>query len=76
MKIRGNTNSQQMQLYFGTKVQEHYEEYEIRPLRSSYPSYLSFGTEYETAWMSKEEIQKIRKEWREASIDGGKRVVS
>ncbi len=76
VKIKGNTNSQQMQLYFGTRVYDRYKEYEIKPLRSSYPGYLSFGAEYETAWMSKEEIQKLRKAWKEASIDGGKRVVS
>jgi radical SAM superfamily enzyme YgiQ (UPF0313 family) len=76
VKIKGNTNSQQMQLYFGTRIYEGYEKHGVKPLRSSYPSYLSFGTEYETAWMSKGEIRKVRKAWKNASIDGGKRVVS
>ena len=32
--------------------------------------------EFETEWMSEEEIGKVRSAWRAESLDGGKRVVS
>jgi len=76
VQIKGNTNSQQMQLYFGTDVYERYREFGILPLRSECPQYLSLGTEYETEFMSSEEIKRIREAWKEASMDGGRRLVS
>jgi hypothetical protein len=48
----------------------------VAPLRESFPPYLSIGTEFETRWMPKHEIDKIKKAWGAASLDGGKRVVS
>jgi anaerobic magnesium-protoporphyrin IX monomethyl ester cyclase len=76
VEIKGNTNSQQMQIYFGTDVCENYKEYGIIPIRSEYPPYLSIGTEYETEWMSREEIKMVREAWKRASLDGGRRLVS
>jgi radical SAM superfamily enzyme YgiQ (UPF0313 family) len=74
--IRGNSNAQQMQLYFGSRINECYREHGIRPLRASYPSHLSIGTEFETDWMSSEDIATVRGAWRDASADGGRRVVT
>jgi radical SAM superfamily enzyme YgiQ (UPF0313 family) len=74
--IRGNTNAQQMQLYFGSDITENHEQYGIRPLRRSFPPYLAIGTEFETDWMSHSEILQVRAAWRAASADGGKRIVS
>jgi anaerobic magnesium-protoporphyrin IX monomethyl ester cyclase len=76
VKIMGNTNSQQMQIYFGTHLAEHYEEYNIRPLNNNRPAYMSIGAQYETQWFGTHELQKIQTMWRENSLDGGKRIVS
>jgi len=76
VKIMGNTNSQQMQLYFGTHMARHYEEYNIRPLSTNRPAYLCVGNNYETDCMNYKEIQKIQTLWRANSLDRGKRIVS
>ena len=76
VKIQGNSNAQQMQLYFGSKIYDGFSRHGVRPLRDSFPAYLSPGTEFETEWMSAADIQKVKKAWRAESLDGGKRVVS
>jgi len=45
-------------------------------LRDSFKPYTSIGTEFETEWLSKSEIEKIKAAWRAESLDGGKRIVS
>jgi radical SAM superfamily enzyme YgiQ (UPF0313 family) len=74
--IKGNTNAQQMRLYFGTPLQERHRRFGIHPLEEKRPPYLSIGVRYETEWMKVEEIHRIRDLWRSASLDGGKRLVS
>lgn len=76
VEIRGNSNAQQMQLYFGSEICSDCGRYGIIPLRTDLPPYLSIGTEFETRWMKKEQIEKVKKAWRAESVDGGKRVVS
>jgi len=76
VQIRGNSNAQQMQIYFGSELCSHYEQHGVMPLRDNFPPYLSVGAEFETRWMSKGEIEEVRAAWRAASVDGGKRVVS
>ena len=76
VKIQGNSNAQQMQLYFGSEICTDYARYGVIPLREGFPPYLSIGTEFETQWMSKREIDEIKRAWRAESLDGGKRVVS
>ena len=76
VKIMGNTNSQQMQIYFGTHMARHYEKYNIRPLNSERPAYVSIGSQYETDHMKYEEIKKIQELWRAHSLDRGRRIVS
>jgi len=76
VKIMGNTNSQQMQIYFGTHMERHYEDYNIRPLNKNRPVYLSIGCQYETDQMNHDEIQRVQGLWRAHSLDGGKRIVS
>jgi radical SAM superfamily enzyme YgiQ (UPF0313 family) len=76
VKIRGNSNAQQMQLYFGSEITNHCTEHGVRPLRDQLPPYLSIGTEFETEWMSKEEIEQVKATWRSESLDGGRRIVS
>jgi len=76
VKIRGNSNAQQMHLYFGTKLHDALNENGIRPLRDDLPPFLALGGEFETEWMSKAEIKEVKAAWRAASMDGGKRVVS
>ena len=76
VKIRGNSNAQQMQLYFGSAICADYAQYGVTPLRETFPPYLSMGTEFETRWMSKREIEEIKEAWRAESLDGGKRLVS
>lgn len=74
--VRGNTNAQQMQIYFGTDIQADPAAFGIRPLPETVPSYLSIGSRYETDWMSTEQIQTVGRLWKAASLDGGKQVVS
>jgi len=76
VKIQGNSNAQQMHLYFGAKLYENPTENGIRPLREDLPPFLAIGGEFETDWMSKDEIKEVKSAWRAASLDGGKRVVS
>jgi radical SAM superfamily enzyme YgiQ (UPF0313 family) len=76
VKIMGNTNSQQMQIYFGTYIDRHYEEYNIQPLNTERPAYLSVGSHYETDCMNYKEMERIQDLWRAHSLDRGKRIVS
>lgn len=76
VKIMGNTNSQQMQIYFGTHMAQHYKDYNIRPLNTRRPAYLSIGCQYETDHMAYSDIQKIQALWRAHSLDRGRRIVS
>jgi radical SAM superfamily enzyme YgiQ (UPF0313 family) len=76
VKIRGNSNAQQMQLYFGTELHSSYRKHGIRPLRDNLPPYLAIGAAFETEWMSEKEIEQVKNAWRAESLDGGKRVVS
>jgi len=76
VKIMGNTNSQQMQIYFGTHMAEHYQQYHIKPINENRPAYISVGSQYETDQMTHHEIRKVQEIWRVHSLDGGKRVVS
>ncbi len=74
--VRGNTNPQQMQIYFGTDIQRHPETYGVVPFEETFPPYLSVGSRYETRWMRTEEIQEVGRLWKKASLDGGKHIVS
>ena len=76
VKIRGNSNSQQMQVYFGTEVFDSYQEYGIRPREKNNPPYISIGKQYETEELSCHEIKKISTIWERESLDGVKRRVS
>ncbi|OIP30422.1 MAG: hypothetical protein CO106_10450 [Deltaproteobacteria bacterium CG_4_9_14_3_um_filter_44_9] len=76
VKIRGNSNSQQMQVYFGTDVFNSYHEFGVRPLEKNIPAYMSIGKQYETEHLSSEELKKIRLIWEKESLDGVKRKVS
>ncbi len=76
VKIMGNTNSQQMQIYFGTHMARHYKDYNIRPLNTKRPPYLSIGCQYETDSMNIQELNKVQDMWRAQSLDRGRRIVS
>jgi radical SAM superfamily enzyme YgiQ (UPF0313 family) len=76
VKVRGNTNAQQMQVYFGTKIHEEPERFGIRGLGENVPDYLSLGSRYETEWMTGSEIEEMGRRWKAASEDGGKHIVS
>jgi len=74
--VRGNSNAQQMQLYFGSAIIRNPEAHGIHPLRDDLPVYLALGDEFETEWMSRSEMDEVRAAWSAASVDGGKRIVS
>jgi anaerobic magnesium-protoporphyrin IX monomethyl ester cyclase len=76
VKIQGNSNAQQMQIYFGSRVTAEPHSFGVKPLRKRVAPYHSIGTEFETEWMNKSEIDRVRKAWLAASLDGGKRLVS
>ena len=74
--VRGNSNAQQMQLYFGSAIIRNPQTHGIRPLRDDMPAYLALGDEFETEWMSRKDMDEVRAAWSAASADGGKRIVS
>jgi len=74
--VRGNSNAQQMQLYFGSAIIRNPQTHGIRPMREDMPAYLALGDEFETDWMSRKEMDEVRSAWSAASADGGKRIVS
>ncbi len=74
--VRGNSNAQQMQLYFGSAIIRNHEAHGIQPLRDDLPPYLALGDEFVTEWMSRTEMDEVRAAWSAASADGGKRIVS
>ena len=74
--VRGNSNAQQMQLYFGSAIIKNPGAHGIHPLRDDLPPYLALGDEFETEWMSREDMDEVRAAWSAASADGGKRIVS
>jgi radical SAM superfamily enzyme YgiQ (UPF0313 family) len=74
--VRGNSNAQQMQLYFGSAIIRNPEGHGIHPLRDDLPPYLALGDEFFTDWMSRTEMDEVRAAWSAASADGGKRIVS
>jgi radical SAM superfamily enzyme YgiQ (UPF0313 family) len=76
VKVRGNTNAQQMQVYFGTQIQQESERFGIRTFEEPIPVYLSTGSRYETEWMKTSEIEEMGRRWKAASEDGGKHIVS
>lgn len=76
IKIQGNSNAQQMQLYFGAPVTEDYKKFGIKPFPEKRPTYISIGDRYETETMTKEEIAFIKTLWAEHSLDKGRRIVS
>ena len=74
--IRGNSNAQQTQIYFGTELQHRHKKHGVFPLENQTPHYLSIGDQYETSCLSATEIRKIKAIWEKESLDGGKRKVS
>jgi radical SAM superfamily enzyme YgiQ (UPF0313 family) len=76
VQIRGNSNAQQMQLYFGSAILRRPAAHGIHPLREDLPPYLAPGDEFFTDWMTRDEMQEVRAAWRAASTDGGQRIVS
>ncbi len=76
VKIRGNSNAQQMQIYHGSEIASAPAKFGIKPLRPRFQPCQGIGTEFETEWMSKAEIDKVRAAWKAESLDGGKRIVA
>ncbi len=76
VKIKGNSNAQQMQIYYGSEIASDPDKFGIKPLRNTFPSCMAMGMEFETEWMSKKEIDSIKEAWKAASIDGGKGIVT
>jgi len=74
--IRGNSNAQQMQLYFGSDICRRPADYGVIPLQHSAPPWLSIGAAFRTEWMTATEIEQVKAAWRAESLDGGKRLVS
>jgi hypothetical protein len=74
--VRGNSNAQQMQLYFGSAIAASPASHGIHPLRDDLPPYLAPADEFDTDWMSRDDLAAVRAAWSAASSDGGTRVVS
>ena len=76
VKVSANTNAQQMQIYFGTEIEQEADRFGIIPFPESCPPYLSIGSRYQTEWMKSSEIDEMGRLWKAASEDGGKHTVS
>jgi len=76
VKIRGNSNSQQMQVYFGTEVFDSYRKHGIHPIEKNNPLYISIGKQYETENLSSHDLKRISAVWEKESLDGAKRKIS
>ena len=76
VKIRGNSNAQQMQIYYGSEIAANPDTFGVRPLRASFQPCMGIGTEFETEWMNKAEIDRVKAIWKAQSLDGGKRIVA
>ncbi len=76
VKIRGNSNAQQMQIYHGSEIAADPTRFGVKPLRNSFQPCMGIGTEFETEWMTKAEIDRIKACWKAESLDGGKRIVA
>jgi len=60
VKILGNSQGQQLSLYFGTKFSGQAERFGFRSIKRRRPRYLSIGREFETAYMNRKEILKLK----------------
>ncbi len=76
VKIRGNSNAQQMQIYYGSEIASDPARFGVKPLRDNFLPCMAIGMEFETKWMSKKEIDKVKEAWKAESHDGGKGVVT
>ncbi len=76
VKIQGNTNAQQMQIYFGTEIQNEHDRFGIKPFEEASPLYLSIGSRYRTDGMNLHALESIGRLWKASSQDGGKHTVS
>lgn len=61
--ILSNSGSQQMQLYFGSVYERRSQGFGFRPISGYRPRYLSVGEDFETMWMSREDMARARNMW-------------
>jgi anaerobic magnesium-protoporphyrin IX monomethyl ester cyclase len=62
--VEGNSISQQLHLFFGSRLSDDPAAHGIRPLALTRPAYLSVARDFATDAMSKEEIDRMALLWR------------
>jgi anaerobic magnesium-protoporphyrin IX monomethyl ester cyclase len=67
VKISCNSAGQQLFLFFGTDVFNHPRKYGIRLLKKRAPLYLSSGVDFETDWMTKDDIAFVARKYKAAA---------
>lgn len=73
VNIKGNSAGQQLVLFFGTDVLDHPRKYGIRILRKR-ALYLSAGADFETDWMTTQDIAYVARKYKAASKKENHRV--
>jgi radical SAM superfamily enzyme YgiQ (UPF0313 family) len=68
VKIIGNSQGQQLVLYFGTKIYESAKKFGIHFMQKKLPLFLSAGTKFETEYMNRQEISLISKRYQAEQI--------
>lgn len=63
VRIEGNSCSQQLQVYFGTKLQRDHKKLGIVPHLQYKPRYLSIGDDFETNALTAKEIKRLKAIW-------------
>lgn len=62
--VEGNSISQQLHLFLGTPISQAPDEHGIMPLPLTKPAYLSVGRDFQTTYMTKDEIRLMSLLWR------------
>ena len=64
VKIRGNSNAQQMQIYFGSDICSNYARYGVSPCARTFPPTTPSAPSSKRSGCRKSEIDAVRQAWR------------
>ena len=63
IRIEGNSSCQQLQVYFGTEIEQNQEKFGILDLKKYRPRYLCLGDDFETTTLPAKDINQIKAVW-------------
>ncbi|MFA6357891.1 MAG: radical SAM protein [Candidatus Omnitrophota bacterium] len=67
VKVNGNSAGQQLILFFGTDVLDNPEKYGINLFKKRRPLYFSAGADFDTDWMTTQDIAFVARKYKAAS---------